>query len=64
MYEEGLVMHYKHPLFSTDVGLLHRNIASAHLRLGHSKEALVAYKVSSYVFWCFLVWQKRWCASF
>ena len=44
MYKDGLAMHYKHPLFSTNVGLFHRNMASAYLNVGDVKTAVEQYR--------------------
>lgn len=43
-YRRGLDMHYKHPLYSTDVGVIHRNMAAAYLRLGQTANALEQYQ--------------------
>jgi hypothetical protein len=38
-------MHVKHPLYSTDVGMIMRNIASVYYQLGKIREARDAYQV-------------------
>lgn len=44
-YKEGLRQHYKLPLYSTDVGLIYRNMAAAYMDMGRNHDAIEAYQV-------------------
>eukprot|EP00049_Salpingoeca_infusionum_P026766 m.27817 g.27817 ORF g.27817 m.27817 type:complete len:648 (+) comp8977_c0_seq2:32-1975(+) len=44
IYKKGLEMHYKYPLYSTDVGVLHRNLGFASMRVGRTEDALHWFK--------------------
>lgn len=48
-YNKALEMHAKHPLYSTDVGMIMRNIASVYYQLGKIREARDAYQVGRVV---------------
>lgn len=48
-YNKALEMHAKHPLYSTDVGMIIRNIASVYYQLGKIREARDAYQVGRVV---------------
>lgn len=49
IYKEGIRQHYLKPLFSTSVGLIHRNLASAYINNGQPFEALEQYKICTKV---------------
>ncbi|EGD78785.1 hypothetical protein PTSG_01761 [Salpingoeca rosetta] len=48
-YRSGLAMHYKHPIYSTDVGVIHRNLGYAYMRKGNLNAALEQFKACLHV---------------
>lgn len=44
VYKEALAMHQKHPLYSTDVGVIYRNLAQSYIRLEQNALALEQYQ--------------------
>eukprot|EP00041_Stephanoeca_diplocostata_P023952 m.598147 g.598147 ORF g.598147 m.598147 type:complete len:1012 (+) comp22420_c0_seq1:242-3277(+) len=44
VYNDALAMHRKHPLYSTDVGVIYRNLAQSYIRLDNHRLALEQYK--------------------